>query len=559
VQYQATPANGQPSVATLEDYLDAIRKRKLLALIVAALALLPWVMYTQRRTLTYTTRATVVVNPSRVGSTDGRIVTPRLDREAAVLTGDQVAAAAAKISGPASGSVSATFKPDTDVITIKSTSTIPSDAAKLANSRAKAYVDQRVAEQEAFYTTSFATLRQQLDEVNKRIAAAQTQIAALDAQRAEIVRASPTTAAQLVTPLDSDRNALVTQIASDNTRARTAESDIAALERERTTQLPAARLVLEAGVPGAADGLGNRIFWIAGLLIALVLGTVASFLRERLDRKATGSRDIELALGRVVLGAIPKFGFRARSRALVMADDNDDRRLHGAQEAYRRLRSSLVFLARSEDIQSIVVTSQAAGEGKSTTAANLALTLASSGSNVTLISADIRRPSLESLFGVSNMVGLSSYLGGIIDNVPRERVGGMFPFDLIPSGPAVANAGELLASSRFSRLIAELTQDGGFVIVDTPPMSATADALAAAGATDGVVVVVDGARTETTDLLGLRSDLDRSGHRLIGAIMNRDATQRGLFSRRSNYGYYSSRRPAEPRMPRRTSSTTIDA
>jgi polysaccharide biosynthesis transport protein len=272
---------------------------------------------------------------------------------------------------------------------------------------------------------------------------------------------------------------------------------------------------------------------------------VLAFLLERLDRSAQTSRDVELAIGRPVIGSVPKFSWRFRRGqwALVMANGRSSKSLQPAREAYRRLRSSLLFLAKVEGARTIVVTSSQALEGKSTTAANLAATLALGGTKVALISADLRRPSLERLLGVSNETGLSNYLNGETDTIRVEIVSGFESLFFVPSGREPRNPGELLGSSRFADVVATLYDQVEIVVIDTPPLGAAADALSVAGVADGVIVVVDGKRTETTDLLSIRNELDRSGARLFGAVLNRDSSQRrGFLRRRNQYSYYASER-----------------
>jgi capsular exopolysaccharide synthesis family protein len=266
-----------------------------------------------------------------------------------------------------------------------------------------------------------------------------------------------------------------------------------------------------------------------------------AFLLERLDRSAQTSRDVELALGRRVIGAIPKFSWRFRRGqwALVMNSESKSRGLQPTREAYRRLRSSVLFLARAERTRSVVVTSSRALEGKSTTAANVAVSLAVGGARVALVSADLRRPSLERLFGVTNTEGLSTFLSGSTDALRIEQIPGVENLIFVPAGPEPTNPGELLGSPRFAALIATLADEVDLVVIDTPPLGAAADALAAASVADGVVVVVDGKRTETTDLLEIRAELDSAGVTLLGAVLNRDASKGGGFlkRRRSRYGY----------------------
>ena len=109
---------------------------------------------------------------------------------------------------------------------------------------------------------------------------------------------------------------------------------------------------------------------------------------------------------------------------------------------------------------------------------------------------------------------------------------------VIPAGPTPANPGELLGSARFRDLIRRLEATYEYVVVDTPPVLSAADSIAASASVGGVVVLVDSRRTDTSTLLQVRSDLDRAGARVLGAILNRDRSRdAGFFSRRDRYAY----------------------
>jgi capsular exopolysaccharide synthesis family protein len=293
-------------------------------------------------------------------------------------------------------------------------------------------------------------------------------------------------------------------------------------------------------VPGQPNGTGLTYLLLAGLGLGAVAGVVAAFLLERLDTTAREDDDIALALGEPVLGSVPTLGLSTRgSSGLVMLSSGGSVRTHAAREAFRRLRTSVQFLNTSSEVSSILITSSTPGEGKSLTAANLSIALAQNGASVVLVNADMRRPVLEKLLGVEpDRPGLSEYLSSTSDlaPVPVPNIRNLW---LIPSGQKVGNPGELLNSDRFERLLKELEREGvQFVVIDTPPVLSTADAVSAARVVDGAIVVVDTERTDTTDLLRVRADLARTGAKILGAVMNRTKFKRGgFFRRRDHYTY----------------------
>ena len=449
--------------------------------------------------------------------------------------------------------MSAKFTPASDVLSVSATSTDPAFAAKLATAYVNEYVTKRVAAQKGFYVTSHQQLTDVIATVKVRITEQQAKVTELDRRRAELA-AAPTAPGrtQELEGIAYDRNNISTAINFDQSRISQLEVQLAESQRAEATQLPAASVISAAGVPGAPTGVKAPIRWVVFTLLGLIVGIVAAFLRERLDRRAAASRDIELALGGQVLGAVPKFGVRSRTGkwALVMANDVSGQAAANAREAYRRIRSSVQFMMRAENVKRLVVTSHRPSEGKSTTAANIAISLALGGTRVALVSADLRRSSLERTFGIDNDRGLSSFLSGSTDVLRQERVANLEDLVLIPAGPEPGNPGELLGSARFTQALEWLSRDFDVVIIDTPPLSVAADALAAANGTDGMIVVVDGEKTETTDLLAIRGQIDRSGNKLLGAIINRDTSQKKRwFRRNANYGYYNDSPPPAGRKP----------
>jgi capsular exopolysaccharide synthesis family protein len=556
VIYEPHLPGSAKNVASLEDYVEAVRKRWLWVAICALAGLALAVLYTRSTEDSFESTARVLVAPTPVGAIDARLVAPNLDRESAILGSDAIGTAAVAQVGPGLPfTVSTSFVPASDVILISVVSPSAKQASDYANAYATAYVTQRVADQGTFYASSDEAVSAEIAGLEVTIAATQLELAALDQSRQDVLSVTPNDddEARLrnaeIERIAADRSVANGKLVSDQARKRTLDQDLIDLRREQKTQKPAAAVI---GVAEPADGrmgVGDRAFWLIGLILGLILGVVIAFLRERFDRSVQVARDVELALGGRVIGGIPKFGWRARRGqwALVMATGRNTPAIQRAREAYRRLRSSVQYLAKASSVEVIVVTSNRPAEGKSTTAANLAISLALGGSNTVLISADMRRSTLEHAFGMANDRGLSTYLGGSTENIRLESISGVGNLAVIPSGPEPANPGELLASSRFASLLDHLRGRFDLIIVDTPPLGAAADSIAAAAQSDGVIVVVDGSKTDTVDLLEMRNELERSGLRLLGAVLNRDSSQpKGIFGRKSRYGYYTTESSATP-------------
>ena len=161
-----------------------------------------------------------------------------------------------------------------------------------------------------------------------------------------------------------------------------------------------------------------------------------------------------------------------------------------ASEAYRTLRTNLLFASLDEPLQTLVVTSAGPNEGKSTTLANLAVTMAQSGSRVIMIDCDMRRPTVHRIFGLSRDKGLSNILVGNC-NIKEAVIETQVPnLHAIPCGPVPPNPSELLGSRRMVNLLETLRKTYSRIIIDSPPVTAVTDAVVLAKCVDGLVLVV---------------------------------------------------------------------
>jgi len=189
-------------------------------------------------------------------------------------------------------------------------------------------------------------------------------------------------------------------------------------------------------------------------------------------------------------------------------------------EAYRQLRTNIQFSTLDKPLRTLLVTSTSPEEGKSTTLANLAITIAQTGSTVILADCDLRRPTIHELFGVRNGTGLTSVL---IDTSAEE-----FPFQdssvpnlrLLPSGPLPPNPAELLGSRRMTELIDRLKAQADFVLFDSPPIIAVTDAAVLATKMDGVLLVIKAGKTKHESAKRAKDLLDKVNANLLGVVLN---------------------------------------
>lgn len=231
---------------------------------------------------------------------------------------------------------------------------------------------------------------------------------------------------------------------------------------------------------------------------------------------------------------ILEVNYVARSHAISQAVICHTEPLAPAAEAFRVLRTNLQFMGLDEPLKSVVITSASPGEGKSTSAANLAVAFAQAGQNTCLVDADLRRPTVAKLFGVDNWIGLTSALisqDGLEGTVQPSRVPGL---TLLTSGPVPPNPAELLGSQRMADLLAELEAKFDVVIIDTPPVLAVTDAAILAPKTGGVVLVVRSGEVPRQQVQRAREALETVRARILGVTLS------GVKAEgRDGYYYYS--------------------
>ncbi|MCJ7667915.1 MAG: CpsD/CapB family tyrosine-protein kinase [Anaerolineae bacterium] len=190
-------------------------------------------------------------------------------------------------------------------------------------------------------------------------------------------------------------------------------------------------------------------------------------------------------------------------------------------EAYRSLRTNLEFSSLDRPLKTMVVTSAGPEEGKSTTLANLAVTLAQAEKKVILVDCDLRRPSQHEIFEVGNSLGLTTM---VVDeeafrNPPLQETP-VPNLKLLPSGPLPPNPSELLGSRRMEEIIATLREKADLVLFDAPPIIAVTDAAVLASKVDGVLLVIRAGTTKRDHAQRAKALLEKVNTRLVGAVLN---------------------------------------
>lgn len=190
-------------------------------------------------------------------------------------------------------------------------------------------------------------------------------------------------------------------------------------------------------------------------------------------------------------------------------------------EAYRTLRTNLEFSSLDKPVKTMVVTSPGPEEGKSTTLANLAVTLAQAEKEIILVDCDLRRPSQHEIFGVNNGVGLTTM---VVDDeamadppLQQTSVPGLW---LLPSGPLPPNPSELVGSRRMEEILAVLSQRADTVLFDAPPVIAVTDAAVLSSKVDGVLLVINAGGTKRDHAQKAKALLEKVNANLVGAVLN---------------------------------------
>ena len=316
--------------------------------------------------------------------------------------------------------------------------------------------------------------------------------------------------------------------------AKTFPGVVEELERLDEKTASPVKLTVVKFADGSAEPISPRP--VRNLLLGTFLGVLAgvglAVLKDLIDTKVRTKEDVEQLSDATILGGIPFDPDAAKHPLIVQADPQA-----GRAEAFRSVRTNLRFVDLDNHPRTILVTSSIAGEGKSSTSANLGLALAESGVSVCLIEGDLRRPWLLDYMGLQGSVGLTDVLIGRyqLDDVLQDF--GRLPLALLGGGPTPPNPSELLGSTAMADVLAELRRRYDYVLIDAPPLLPVTDAAIMSTMVDGSILVT-GSGVVTKDQLDHALDtLENVSGKLLGLVINRIPKSRtgGYYDYRYEY------------------------
>lgn len=292
-----------------------------------------------------------------------------------------------------------------------------------------------------------------------------------------------------------------------------------------------------------------------GGLLGLMLSILALFLIKIIDARVEGEEDLQKHYDIPILGVIPEFSYAKYGQEYKLAEDahhkaatkkktsslkttliNQDTDF-GIREGYAKIRTNLIFALAASDSKRVCISSPLAKEGKSTTIANLAISMANNNAKVLLIDADFRKPSIYKLFSLPNTKGLSSVLGGFVTLEETIQIDVMPHLDILVSGQIPPNPSELIGSKPMGKLLDRLDQFYDYIFIDTPPINIVTDTLALSKNVNNIMLVVSDGETRHDQLQKCIGAIEFSKADISGIIVNKSTENNVRYKYKHKYKY----------------------
>jgi succinoglycan biosynthesis transport protein ExoP len=475
----------------LRVYLDVFRRRKGMVLLCVVLLVGATLVLSFLQTPVYEAKAEVLVRVTNNDSASDPAAGQRLDHARLVRTEIKIlesppvrdavrrelATAPAVVASPAG---------QTDVINVRARSTDPKRAAAVANAYATSYIDLR---RKSEVDAALAAVQQ----LQAKVSGLQTQIDAL--------------------PGGPQRDALVSQ-------QTLFKQKVDQLQVDAVLKTGGAQLVTNASEPTSPVKPRPVRNGVLALLVGLVVGTGLALLVDYLDDSVNTKEDLAgLAPDVPVLGLIPTVAtWTSTDDAQVISLLDSTSR---AAEAYRTLRTSVQFLLLEHSARTLQVTSASAGEGKTTTVANLGVALARAGLRVIIVCCDLRKPRVHDFFGLDNANGFTSVLLGKVPlTTALQSVPDQPRLSVLASGPVPPNPSELLSSKRTVEVLTSVQAECDIVLIDSPPVLPVTDGLVVSGRVDATLLVCAAESTTRKNAARAVELLRQVDAPLLGTVLN---------------------------------------
>jgi len=539
----------------VREYLRVLRRRKWLVIVPTVVAVVVALVLSLMATPIYRASVQVLVQSSDQTSSAGAGANNKdlgtLSTDKTIVTSDEVVsnAIASLSEAPVNNAgqpmtaqqlakdILVTVPSDTNVLTISYSSTDPVEAATIANALAAAYEQFKQTQAEDTVTKLTEELQTQSDNIQRQI---DDVTAALQRAHSEGTRTSITNNLIDLTSQQASLQAQKSQIEADNVISVTTIDPATAPHTPVSPNIP--------------------LNLLASLALGLTLGVGLAFGAEALDDHIRNRPELQRILEAPVIGSIPAvkpWRQREEGQHLAFKDDPSG----PLSEAYKALATNIMYLASQDQLQIILVTSALAGEGKTTTAANLAVSLARLDQDVVLVGMDLRAPDLAKRFGLRGRDGMSNTLATPLIDVDRQtrslrsiarvraqmQMVGIDRLRVILGGPAVNDPTGLVSEFVAGEYADTLRKVAKFIVIDTPPVLGVADASILAPLADGVVFVTDAQKATRRAVGDAREQLKAAGGQVIGAVYNNIpahdsrygyAYGHGRYGRNGKYGRY---------------------
>jgi capsular exopolysaccharide synthesis family protein len=490
----------------LRDYLTILRVRKWWIVLAVVLVVGSALAYSYRQTPVYVSDAEVLIQPATIGPDATQQELINMENEARLAASPKVGEIAAqdeqvteKDPSALLSNLEVAVEPETTILVFSYSHSDRREAADRALALAQGYLKFR-------QNTVIGSLADQQAGLRAQIETAQSQLAATG---------DPDLRAQLQAQIAVLRQQQAQLTSSANVRV--------------------GEIIVPAEIPNRPASPDHLKTGVLALLAAVPLGAGLAFLRERFDDRLRGRADLESHAGAAVLAVVPRITSwrdQGDSPVVTLAEPKS-----AAAESYKTLRTSVLFAAAQRGLETLLVTSSNAMEGKSATTANLGVALAQSGKRVILVSADLRKPRLHRFFRSQNGTGLTNVLAGEKNALEVLNWVGVENLRLLPSGPVPGNPAELLGSDAMEALLRELQEASDFVLIDAAPVLPVADAMTLTPFVDAILFVADARRTTRGAIAQARQQLDQVNARVIGTVLNNFDPAKSPGSAHQHYGY----------------------